>query len=109
MILLLSLILGLIMGAISVIFALQNIFPVTVTFMIWELTTSLAVIIVLAIFIGLMISIILSVPEAIKTLFTISNLKKENKKLSDELESINKASKQVLETTTTTTEQSIVL
>jgi uncharacterized integral membrane protein len=93
----LSLILGLIIGALSVIFALQNIFPVTVTFVAWEFTTSLALIIILAILIGLMIAVILSIPETIKNMFIISSLKKENRKLTDEIESIQKTSQQALE------------
>lgn len=94
---LLSLIFGLIIGAISVVFALQNIFPVTVTFMVWELTTSLAVIITLAVLIGLIIAIIFSIPEIFRNMFVISNLKKENKKLSDELELVKKANQQIVD------------
>lgn len=93
---LISLILGLIIGAISVVFALQNIFPVTVTFMVWELTTSLAVIITLAILIGLIIGLIFSIPEAVKNVFAISHLKKENKRLADELETIRKTNQQTV-------------
>jgi lipopolysaccharide assembly protein A len=89
-----SLFTGLIIGGISVIFALQNIFPVTVTFMVWELTASLAIIIILAMLIGLMIGLLISIPEAIKNMFAMSKLKNENKKLSDDLESVNKTSQQ---------------
>lgn len=93
----LSLIFGLLIGAVSVVFALQNIFPVTVTFIVWEVTTSLALIVVLAILIGLMIGVILSIPETIRSMFAISNLKKENQKLSTEIESINETTRQALE------------
>lgn len=93
----LSLIFGLLIGAVSVVFALQNIFPVTVTFIVWEVTTSLALIIVLAVLIGLMIGVILSIPETIRSMFAISNLKKENQKLSTEIESINETTRQALE------------
>jgi uncharacterized integral membrane protein len=103
---LLSLIFGLIIGAISVIFALQNIFPVTVTFMVWQLSTSLAVIIIFAILIGLTIGVIISIPETVKSIFTISKLKRENKKLSDEHELIHNTSQSELEKNQT--EQSIL-
>lgn len=99
---LISLILGLIIGAISVIFALQNIFLVTVTFMAWELTTPLALIIAIAILTGLLIGIIFSIPEFIKNTFVVSNLKKENKKLSDELELAHKKNPQPVEPVETT-------
>ncbi len=86
----LSLIFGLIIGAVSVIFALQNIFPVTVTFLVWELTSSLAVLISLSILVGIVICALLSIPEAIKNSFAISNLKKENKRLTDELATVHR-------------------
>ncbi len=81
-----SLILGLIVGAASVIFALQNIFSVTVTFLAWEITGSLALIISIVAVAGLFVGILFTVPDAIKKSFEISRLKKENKKLNDELE-----------------------
>ncbi len=95
---LISLVFGLIVGAISVIFALQNIFPVTVTFMIWNFNTSLAVIIALAIFVGIMISVIFSIPGAVRNIFTISHLKKENEKLSEKIDTINKVNQQAIDT-----------
>lgn len=93
---LVSLIFGLIVGALAVIFALQNIFPVTVTFLLWELTTSLAVLISLSLLMGIIVSSFLAIPGAIKNMFVISNLKKENKKLSDELETIHRTAQDAL-------------
>lgn len=95
---LISLIFGLIIGAVSVIFALQNIFLVTVTFMAWELTTPLALIVAFAILAGLLIAIVFAIPEFIKNTFVVSDLKKENKKLSDELELARAKNQQVVET-----------
>jgi lipopolysaccharide assembly protein A len=85
---LLSLVLGLIMGAAAVIFALQNVFPVTVTFLAWELTSSLAVLIILSMVMGILISILMTIPGAIRSSFTISKLKKQNKKLSNEVDTV---------------------
>lgn len=87
---LISLILGLIIGAIAVVFALQNIFPVTVTFLTWELTSSLAVLISLAILIGIVICALISIPESIKNSFAISALRRENKKIADELAALHR-------------------
>lgn len=78
-----SLILGLIVGAASVIFALQNIFPVTVVFLAWEVTASLAVLIALSILVGIILCALLSIPESISNALEISRLKKENKKLQE--------------------------
>ena len=96
-----SLIFGLIIGAVSVIFALQNIFPVTVTFLAWNLTASLAVIIVVSLFVGVIISSLLSIPGAIRSSLAISKLKKENKKLSDDL-AVAQRSSVVTQTITST-------
>ncbi len=105
---LLSLILGLVIGAVSVIFALQNIFPVTVTFLVWNITASLALLIVLAMFVGIIISSLLSIPGAISNALTISRLKKENKKLADEVEMARQKENNIVASTTverTTVEQ----
>ncbi len=80
-----SLILGLVVGAISVVFALQNVFPVTVTFFAWDITGSLALIIAFSLLAGLLIAALLSIPEAVRSAFLILNLKKENKKLTEEI------------------------
>ena len=76
---------GLIIGAVSVIFALQNVFAVTVVFFSWELTTSLAVVILVSILMGFLASSLLSIPSAMKNIFVISRLRKENKNLGDDL------------------------
>jgi uncharacterized integral membrane protein len=76
---LLSLILGLVIGGLSVMFALQNIFPVTVTFLAWEITSSLALLIAISIIVGLVISALISIPGAISNAMTISGLRKENR------------------------------
>lgn len=78
---------GLILGAAGVIFALQNVFPVTVTFLGWEMTASLAVIVILSLILGVLTSILMTVPGAIENYFTISQLKRENKKLIKEVNS----------------------
>lgn len=88
---LLPLISGLIIGALAVIFALQNIFPVTVTFLTWHVTSSLAVLITLAGIAGIAISVLLSLPEVMKNAFTLSELRKENKKLRDEADAAHQA------------------
>jgi uncharacterized integral membrane protein len=92
---LLSLIFGLIIGAASVVFALQNMFPVTVVFFVWKATSSLAIIVSLATLAGILISALLSIPEAIKNSFVIFDLKKENKKLVDELEASRQIQNQI--------------
>lgn len=76
---------GLLLGVVSVIFALQNIAVITVTFFSWQLTGSLALILLLALTTGLLIAILILLPEFIKNYFKYKNLEKENKKLEEEL------------------------
>jgi lipopolysaccharide assembly protein A len=82
---LLPLVLGLVLGAVGVVFALENTFLVTVSFLGWEISSSLAVIVILSILLGAMAAILMTLPGAIKTYFTISGLKRENKKLAKDV------------------------
>ncbi|MDO8572765.1 MAG: LapA family protein [bacterium] len=78
-------IVGLLLGAVAVIFSLQNIAVITVTFFSWHLTGSLALILSLAISTGVLITVLLILPESIKNYFRYKNLKKENIKLEEDL------------------------
>ncbi|MES2471115.1 MAG: LapA family protein [Patescibacteria group bacterium] len=82
---LIFLIIGLLLGALVVIFALQNITTVTVAFLAWQFEGSLALILVLAVVAGILISSLLSVPNVIKKSLQLSKLKKHNANLKDEL------------------------
>ncbi|OHA58094.1 MAG: hypothetical protein A2571_03580 [Candidatus Vogelbacteria bacterium RIFOXYD1_FULL_44_32] len=79
-----SLILGLLVGAGAVVFALQNTFAVTVTFLAWEITAPLAVLIILSLIVGILISILMTIPGDIQNAFTIYKLKKDNRKLNEQ-------------------------
>lgn len=78
-------IVGLLLGAAAVIFALQNVAVITVTFFSWQLTGSLSLILLLTITSGILITIFLLLPEFINNYFRYKNLKKENKNLEEEL------------------------
>lgn len=60
------LIFGLILGALAVIFALQNITPIAVDFLFWQVEGSLALILLLAVLMGVVICGLLSIPEVWK-------------------------------------------
>ncbi len=75
-------IIGSILGAAVVVFILQNITPVSVSFLSWQFDGSLAVIVILAVLAGMVISWLLSIPDMLK----ISDLKSHNKKLQKDLE-----------------------
>lgn len=78
-------IVGLLLGVVSVIFALQNIAVVTISFFSWTLTGSLALILLLAITSGILIAVLLLLPESINNYFKYKKLKKENGVLTEEL------------------------
>ena len=75
----LFLILGVLLGAVTVVFALQNITTITVTFLAWELTGSLSLILLLAVATGALICLLMSIPEVIKSHIEFSALKKINR------------------------------
>ena len=79
------LILGALLGAISVIFVLQNITPITVTFFMWHFDGSLSIILFLTLLSGMLITILLLVPGFIRDEFHFAALRKQNKDLEDEL------------------------
>ncbi len=79
------LVIGLLLGAVTVIFALQNITTVTVVFLAWQIEGSLAVIILLAVASGILISLLASFPGALRRTFQMSKLKKHNDALKDKL------------------------
>ena len=79
------LIIGLLLGALVVMFALQNLATVAVTFLVWEINGSLALILVIAVFIGMIISWLLGLSQSFKKSAQISKLSEENKELRREL------------------------
>ncbi len=78
-------ILGLLLGAVAVIFALQNVAIVTVTFFYWELTGPLAAIVMANILAGIFITLLILLPKTVSSYFAFKKLEKENARLEEEL------------------------
>jgi len=78
-------IVGLLLGAVSVMFALQNVSVVTVTFFQWSFDGSLAVVLLLAITSGILICLLLVLPGSIGTTFKFRRMRKEYSRLEEEL------------------------
>lgn len=91
-------IIGLLLGAVVVLFILQNVIPITVSFLSWQFDGTLAFILILAVVAGMLISALLSLPEMIRNRARFSHLRNHNRKLQDELE----LHKQLLSTTVAT-------
>jgi len=82
----LSLIVGFVLGAAAIVFALQNTAVVALSFLGWEFQSSLALLVLITLGVGILISLLVSIPSLISTTLRIMGLKKENKKLVQELE-----------------------
>jgi len=78
-------ILGLILGGIVVIFVLQNVTVVTVTFFASELNGSLAIILIMSVLSGILIALLMVLPGSISNYWKNRSLSKEVKKLEEDL------------------------
>jgi putative membrane protein len=81
----LSLILGFALGAAAVLFALQNTEVVALTFMGWQFESSLALLVLVSLAVGMLISILASLPSAVAAKFREMRLRSENRKLAEEV------------------------
>jgi uncharacterized integral membrane protein len=80
-----SLVLGILLGAFAVIFALQNPEVVTVRFFDMNFEGSMAIILIATVSMGVLASLLLVLPESIKNYFSYRSLKKENTSLKEDL------------------------
>ncbi len=78
-------ILGLFLGGVAVIFALQNVALITVTFFQWQITGSLALVLIAAILAGVVVTLLLLLPGSIVNYFRNRKLVKEVQRLDEEL------------------------
>jgi uncharacterized integral membrane protein len=76
----LLLIVGIIIAILAVVFALQNAIPITVSFLVWKFESSLALVLLIAIALGILMSLLVSVPSMIKRRGMISSQKKQLEK-----------------------------
>ena len=79
------LVIALLIALIAVVFAVQNTALVTISFLLWKFNNSLAVVLLLAIFAGVLISIFASLPGWIRGRMAQSTLKKKIRELEMQL------------------------
>ncbi len=72
------LILGLLVGGITVIFISQNVTPVTVFIFNWELHGSLAIVIIISILIGAVLAVLSFITEMLDNAQKVSHLESDN-------------------------------
>ncbi len=77
-----SFIIGVILGGATLVFILQNMIPITVNFLSWEMEGSLALLILFSVLVGMAIASLFSIP----TLFENSGLRRYSRKLEKDLD-----------------------
>jgi len=65
----------------AVVFALQNAVPITVSFLTWRFESSLALVLLITLALGILMSLLVSVPSMIKRRKIISSQKKKIQEL----------------------------
>jgi uncharacterized integral membrane protein len=88
---LLTLILGFILGAAVILFVLQNTAVVALTFLGWQFESSIAVLVILSVLIGAVLAALVTLPSAIGSSFAIRRLRKHNVTLAREAEAHKQA------------------
>jgi uncharacterized integral membrane protein len=73
------------LAILTVIFALQNAIPVGVTFLVWKFEGSLVLVLMLTFALGVLVSLLLSIPAILKRRSAISNQKKKMEELENRL------------------------
>jgi putative membrane protein len=73
------------LAILTVIFALQNPIPVGVTFLVWTFEGSLALVLMLTFALGVLVSLLVSIPAIVKRRSAISNQKKKIEELENRL------------------------
>jgi uncharacterized integral membrane protein len=81
----LMLVLGIVFAIVAVLFALQNNVPVAVTLAVWHFDGSLALVLLLALGLGVLITGLLSSPAAIRTQWAAARLRRKVADLEREL------------------------
>ena len=82
----LQLIVAIIVAILAVVFALQNAVPITVSFLTWRFESSLALVLLITVALGVIMSLLVSVPSKIKRIKLISSQKKKIQELESNLQ-----------------------
>ena len=82
----LQLITAIVVAILAVVFALQNAVPITVSFLTWRFESSLALVLLITVALGILMSLLVSVPSMIKTRKMTSSQKKKIQELESSLQ-----------------------
>ncbi len=81
-----QLIVAIVVAILAVVFALQNAVPITVSFLTWRFESSLALVLLITVALGVIMSLLVSVPSMIKRRKIISSQKKKIQELESGLQ-----------------------
>ncbi|MBY0294353.1 LapA family protein [Patescibacteria group bacterium] len=84
------LLVGVVLGAVSVVFILQNSVPITVTFFAWQISGSLSLVLFSAVMTGVAVALLVLLPSFIKDDMYLSVIKKQKRELEEELAEKNR-------------------
>ena len=82
---LLSLIVGIILGALAVVFAFQNVAIVTVSFFVWQVTAPLSILILGTVLCGIVLTLLVLLPSVIRDEFYVASIKRQKREAEEEL------------------------
>lgn len=89
-------ILGIFIGGVAIVFALQNAAIIAVTFLAWQFEASVSLIVIMSVLVGAIIGALLTIPGAIRNYFKFESLKRQNRKLEDTLEEQKRKSQEAI-------------
>ena len=75
------LIISLVIAVLGVVFALQNAVPITLSLLVWKINSSLALVLLVALAAGVLISFLATLPSLLKGGWTVSSQKRQIKRL----------------------------
>lgn len=81
-----GIIIGFVLGAAALLFITQNTAVVPLTFLSWQFESSIAVLLLLAILVGILLTFLMVLPSAIGDAFHMRKLQKHNEALAREAE-----------------------
>lgn len=79
--------LGFILGALAILFIIENNAIVALSFFGYEFESSVALVVILALLVGIVFTLFMSIPGIIGNMMQVARLRKENKRLREEAES----------------------
>ncbi len=75
------LLISVVIAVLGIVFALQNAVPVTLTFLVWRIDSSLALVLLVALAAGVLVSFLATLPSLVKGGWTMSGQKRQLKRL----------------------------